>query len=134
MIPIDVIDGNPLTYPLTAIGLIVLIGSAFLAISGAGSWIDPKKIPTLTLIGFTIGAVMMLTGGYIGYSIKKDTVTEWAQERYSIQIPDNEIDPLIEKKIITLDDGTEVQLALPEKDADGYLLYKVTERDELPVK
>jgi hypothetical protein len=136
MIPLDAIDGTPLGHPLAIIGFIVLVVTCLLTIIvfDFGFDSDSPNTAIFTLIGFFSGVALLFTGGYIGYNTQKDIVASWAEKRYDIQISENEQGNLLNKEIITLNDGTQVQLSLPEKGAEGYLLYKVTERDELSVK
>jgi len=133
MIPIDTVDGTQ-TNVLLVLGPALLVGSFLVGVLAAARVNESRSLLTFILLGMLGGASIAVGGGSIANDDTKHAVTSWTEERYGIQIPENEIKNLIDKEIITLDDGTEIQLALPEKDADGYLLYKVTERDELPVK
>jgi hypothetical protein len=131
MIPIDTVDSTPI-HILSILGMALLLGTFAIGMIFPKTLSGPLSI--LIILGMLGGAGIGIVGAYNQENDKNKTITSWVEKRYGIQIPENQQSGLIGKEIITLDDGTEVQLELPSKDAEGYLLYNIAERNELPVK
>jgi hypothetical protein len=123
MLPSDVIDGLHVN-PLTGIGFIILILTFLIAFAIAD---EPNA---LTIMGLLGGGVLMGIGFMIEYNDKVGTVVSWAEEKYDIQIPENQNANLIDQAPITLEDGTKLILNKADNDK-GYLLYTVTDDVEL---
>jgi hypothetical protein len=129
MISLEAIDG-------TQLNLLHLLGGLLILGTFVPGYLLPDRFGSDAGIAFVLAG--MLGGSFILFAgviqeneAKHEVVASWANERYGVEIPGDQYDTLIGGSIATLEDGTEVQLQLPSKDAKGYLLYNVADRSEI---
>jgi hypothetical protein len=133
MIPVDIVDS------ILIENILLIVGAAMLASIMLYVILTRRNTATTMdniVISFSlIGGGLMLAGIMpIEGADRHHKIISWAEERYNIHIPEEKKYDLTHKEIITLTDGTKVQLTLPEKDAEGYQLYNTVENTELPVE
>jgi hypothetical protein len=121
---------------LLVLSFLLLAGSflVIFATSVAKAKAAKGKFYTAIFGLFALGSAALFGSISLSEAQRDETVSTWVEQRYGLQIPEDQISSLAYEEIVTLEDGTKVRLELPENDSEGYLLYNLADRSELATR